>query len=52
MLSGLSRFELMEQIQMLKIPVIFLTAKNEIADRVKGLKMGGRRLFGQTLCDC
>lgn len=40
MLPGLSGFELMEQIQPLEIPVIFLTAKNEIADRVKGLKMG------------
>lgn len=33
-------FELMEYIRPLGIPVIFLTARNEVNDRVKGLSMG------------
>lgn len=40
MLPGLSGFELMDYIRDLNIPVIFLTAKNNVNDRVKGLKMG------------
>lgn len=40
MLPGIDGFELMEYIQLLKIPVIFITAKNSVEDRVKGLRMG------------
>ncbi len=40
MLPGASGFELMEYIRTKDIPVIFLTAKNAVSDRVKGLKMG------------
>jgi len=40
MLPGIDGFELMEYIRPLEIPVIFLTAKNAVNDRVKGLKMG------------
>ncbi len=40
MLPGADGFELMEYIKPLEIPVIFLTAKNAVTDRVKGLKMG------------
>lgn len=40
MLPGASGFELMEYIRPMEIPVIFLTAKNAVQDRVKGLKMG------------
>ena len=40
MLPGLSGFELMDYIHDLGTPVIFLTAKNAVNDRVKGLKMG------------
>lgn len=40
MLPGASGYELMEYIRPMKIPVIFITAKNSVADRVKGLKMG------------
>lgn len=40
MLPGISGFELMEYINTIGTPVIFLTAKNSINDRVKGLKMG------------
>lgn len=40
MLPGLSGFELMDYIRDLGVPVIFLTAKNNVNDRVKGLKMG------------
>lgn len=40
MLPGADGFELMDYIRPLEIPVIFLTAKNSVNDRVKGLKMG------------
>lgn len=40
MLPGVDGFELMEYIRTTGIPVIFLTAKNSVNDRVKGLKMG------------
>ena len=40
MLPGASGFELMDYIRPLGIPVIFLTAKNSLDDRVRGLKMG------------
>ena len=40
MLPGLSGFELMDYIRTLGIPVIFITAKNALTDRVKGLRMG------------
>lgn len=40
MLPEIDGFELMEYIRPLEIPVIFLTAKNAVKDRVKGLKMG------------
>jgi len=40
MLPGKSGFELMREIEPLGIPVIFLTAKDGIDDRVMGLKLG------------
>lgn len=40
MLPEINGFELMEYIRPLDIPVIFLTAKNAVTDRVKGLRMG------------
>ena len=40
MLPGASGFELIEYITPLEIPVIFLTAKNALEDRVRGLKLG------------
>lgn len=40
MLPEIDGFELMEYIRPLEIPVIFLTAKNGVSDRVKGLRMG------------
>lgn len=40
MLPEIDGFELMEYIRPLGIPVIFLTAKNAVTDRVKGLRMG------------
>lgn len=40
MLPEIDGFELMEFIRPLEIPVIFLTAKNSVEDRVKGLRMG------------
>lgn len=40
MLPCVDGFELMEYIRPLGIPAIFLTARNEVHDRVKGLRMG------------
>lgn len=40
MLPGIDGFELMDYIRTTDVPVIFLTAKNAVADRVKGLRMG------------
>ena len=40
MLPGIDGFELMDYIKSTGIPVIFLTAKNAVQDRVKGLRMG------------
>lgn len=40
MLSGINGFELMEQKVFHEIPVIFLTAKTNLMERVKGLKLG------------
>ncbi len=40
MLPGADGFDIMEYIRPLRIPVIFITAKHEVRDRVKGLKLG------------
>lgn len=40
MMPGLNGFELMEYIRPLKIPVIFLTAKSSLKDRMTGLTSG------------
>ncbi len=40
MLPGIDGFELMDYIRELGTPVIFITAKNAVADRVKGLRLG------------
>jgi len=40
MIPGIDGFELMERIRSYEIPVIFLTAKNSVFDKVNGLKLG------------
>lgn len=40
MLPGADGYDIMEYIRPLGIPVIFITAKHEVRDRVKGLKLG------------
>lgn len=40
MLPGVDGYDIMEYIRPLKVPVIFITAKHEVKDRVKGLKLG------------
>lgn len=40
MIPKVDGYELMEFIQPMKIPVIFLTAKDTIKDKIKGIKMG------------
>ncbi len=40
MLPGTDGFELMEQIRPSKTPVIFITAKSSVEDRVRGLRAG------------
>ena len=40
MLPGADGYDVMEYIRPLEVPVIFITAKHEVKDRVKGLKLG------------
>ena len=40
MLPKINGYELIDYIRPLEIPVIFITAKNDLQDRVKGLKLG------------
>lgn len=40
MLPGADGYDVMEYIRPLKVPVIFISAKHEVRDRVKGLKLG------------
>ncbi len=40
MLPGVDGYDIMEYIRPLGVPVIFITAKHEVRDRVKGLKLG------------
>lgn len=40
MLPGADGYDVMEYIRPLKVPVIFITAKHEVKDRVKGLRLG------------
>lgn len=40
MLPKINGFELMEYIRPMEIPVIFITARNAVSDRVKGLRAG------------
>lgn len=49
MLPDMEGYELMTYSKQFSIPVIFVTAKTSVPDKVKGLRMGGRRLYGQTI---
>lgn len=40
MLPGIDGYELMEYVQFIGIPAIFITAKADVNDRVKGLRLG------------
>ena len=40
MLPGIDGYELLEYANRLQLPVIFLTAKGEVPDKVKGLRLG------------
>ena len=40
MLPGVNGYDIMEYIRPLGLPVIFITAKHEVRDRVKGLRLG------------
>lgn len=47
MLPGASGYELMDYIRPMDIPVIFLTAKTSVVDRVKGLRLGADDYLGK-----
>lgn len=47
MLPDLDGYELLEYIRPLKIPVIFLTAKADVKDKVKGLHLGAEDYLGK-----
>ena len=49
MLPGISGYELFDYIREKEIPVIFLTAKAQVKDTVKGLKMGRRIILQNHL---
>lgn len=40
MLPGVDGYDIMEYIRPLEMPVIFITARHEVRDRVKGLRLG------------
>lgn len=40
MLPGLNGYELMDYFREMEIPVIFLTAKSDVQDKVRGLRLG------------
>lgn len=40
MLPGADGFDIMEYIKPLKVPVIFITARSDVRDKVRGLKLG------------
>lgn len=40
MLPGADGFDIMEYIRPLKVPVIFITAKGNVRDKIRGLKLG------------
>lgn len=40
MLPGINGYELMEYVRPTRIPVIFITAKTDVNDRIRGLKLG------------
>lgn len=40
MLPGIDGYDIMEYIRPMEVPVIFITAKHEVRDRVKGLRLG------------
>ena len=48
MLPGADGYDVMEYIRPLGVPVIFITAKHEVRDRVKGLKLGADDFRGQN----
>ena len=48
MLPELNGFELMEYIRPMGIPVIFLTAKDSLKDRMQGLTSGAEDLYGKA----
>ncbi len=40
MLPGIDGFELMEYLAPLEVPVIFITARSDVKDRIRGLRLG------------
>ena len=50
MLPGVDGFALMDYIAPTGTPVIFLTAKNAVADRVRGLKLGAYDYIVKPFC--
>ena len=47
MLPGIDGFELMEYLAPMEIPVIFITARSAVKDRIKGLKRSEERRVGK-----
>ena len=49
MLPGADGFEILEYVKPLDIPVIFLTAKGELSDKVNGLRLGAEDYIVKTI---
>ena len=49
MLPGLDGYELLEYLRPMGTPVIFITAKGTLGDRVRGLNLGADYLPAQAL---
>ena len=52
MLPGVDGFDIMEYIRPLKIPVIFITARGDVKDRVKGLRLGAEDYLSMDFWCC
>ena len=48
MLPGKDGFALMEDFKKKELPVLYLTAKDDVASKGKGAETGCRRLYGKT----
>ena len=49
MMPGQSGYELTKEIKKIRVPIILLTAKGEVENRIKGLELGADDYIGKPL---